>query len=101
MTPLSRVTTQPHVTQGQERLLSRGAPPSHVAPCRRAAPSRDGVCVCVCGQELVDNRAGCFEWFGLDFMVDSDLRVWNLECNISPDLSRGTEVPPRPAAGHS
>jgi hypothetical protein len=43
-------------------------------------------------QELVDNRAGCFEWFGLDFMVDRDLHVWNLECNISPDLSRGTEV---------
>ncbi len=40
----------------------------------------------------MDNRAGCFEWFGLDFMVDVDLHVWNLECNISPDLSRGTEV---------
>ena len=55
------------------------------------------------GQELVDNRAGCFEWFGLDFMVDRGLGVWNLECNISPDLSRGTEVPaaiPRPPPPH-
>ena len=50
-------------------------------------------------QELVDNRTGCFEWFGLDFMVDRDLHVWNLECNISPDLSRGTEVCPSPRVG--
>jgi len=43
-------------------------------------------------QEAIDNRPGCFEWFGLDFMVDLDFNVWTLECNISPDLSKGTEV---------
>ena len=30
--------------------------------------------------------------FGLDFMVDEEYKVWNLECNISPDLSKGTDV---------
>jgi hypothetical protein len=25
-------------------------------------------------------------------MVDEDHNVWNLECNISPDLSKGTDV---------
>ena len=43
-------------------------------------------------QEMIDNKPGCFEWFGLDFMVDVDFDVWNLECNISPDLSKGTDV---------
>mmetsp|Transcript_28223 Transcript_28223/g.44023 ORF Transcript_28223/g.44023 Transcript_28223/m.44023 type:complete len:266 (+) Transcript_28223:1631-2428(+) len=43
-------------------------------------------------QETIDNRQGCFEWFGLDFMIDNDFNAWMLECNISPDLSRGTEV---------
>jgi hypothetical protein len=41
---------------------------------------------------MIDNKPGCFEWFGLDFMVDTDYHVWNLECNISPDLSKGTDV---------
>jgi len=45
-----------------------------------------------CVQETVHNQPGCFEWFGLDFLVDQEHNVWNLECNISPDLSRGTEV---------
>lgn len=43
-------------------------------------------------QECMDNRPGCFEWFGLDFMVDERYNTWLLECNISPDLSIGTEV---------
>jgi tubulin monoglycylase TTLL3/8 len=43
-------------------------------------------------QDLIDNKAGCFEWFGLDFMVDEAFNVWTLECNISPDMSRGTQV---------
>jgi len=43
-------------------------------------------------QDVVENKGGCFEWFGLDFMVDEKFNVWILECNISPDMSRGTEV---------
>jgi hypothetical protein len=26
-----------------------------------------------CVQETIENRAGCFEWFGLDFMVDDQV----------------------------
>ena len=43
-------------------------------------------------QESMDNKPGCFEWFGLDFIVDECFNTWLLECNISPDLSIGTEV---------
>lgn len=43
-------------------------------------------------QDLIDNKPGCFEWFGLDFMVDVRFKVWLLECNISPDMSRSTQV---------
>lgn len=43
-------------------------------------------------QETIENKPGCFEWYGIDFMVDQRLNVWVLECNISPDLSMGTKV---------
>lgn len=33
-----------------------------------------------------------FEWLGLDFLVDSELHVWLLEANISPDLSYGDDI---------
>lgn len=29
---------------------------------------------------------GCYELFGLDCMVDADLKPWILECNLSPSL---------------
>jgi len=45
-----------------------------------------------CVQDLIENKEGCFEWFGLDYVVDDDFNVWLLECNISPDLSVGTQV---------
>ena len=29
----------------------------------------------------------CYELIGLDFMVDSDIKPWIIECNLSPSLS--------------
>ncbi|CAN0411078.1 unnamed protein product [Pylaiella littoralis] len=31
---------------------------------------------------------GCFEHFGLDFMVDEDFQVWLLEANPGPDFKQ-------------
>lgn len=33
-----------------------------------------------------NQRKGCFEIFGYDFMVDNDLTVWLIECNTNPCL---------------
>ena len=35
---------------------------------------------------MVDNRKNCFEFFGYDFMVDENLRVWLIEVNSSPSM---------------
>jgi hypothetical protein len=35
----------------------------------------------------LNNRKGCFELFGYDFMVDQDLTVWLIECNTNPCLT--------------
>jgi hypothetical protein len=32
-----------------------------------------------CVQELLDNKQGCFEWFGLDFMLDDEFNAWICE----------------------
>lgn len=37
-------------------------------------------------QDMVDNRKNCFEFFGYDFMVDENLRVWLIEVNSSPSM---------------
>ena len=29
-------------------------------------------------------KKGCFEILGFDFMIDSDLTVWLIECNTNP-----------------
>ena len=35
---------------------------------------------------MVNNRKNSFEFFGYDFMVDEDLRVWLIEVNSSPSM---------------
>jgi len=43
-------------------------------------------------QDVIPPRKNSFEWFGLDFMVDVDLRLWLCEVNISPDMATVTDV---------
>lgn len=35
---------------------------------------------------MVDNRKNSFEFYGYDFMVDEELRVWLIEVNSSPSM---------------
>lgn len=35
---------------------------------------------------------GCFELFGYDFMCDSDLTVWLIECNTNPCLDESSAI---------
>ena len=35
---------------------------------------------------MLDNRKNSFEFFGYDFMVDENLKVWLLEVNSSPSM---------------
>lgn len=46
-------------------------------------------------QDQVDNRKNSFEFFGYDFMVDEDLRVWLIEVNSSPSMDMGTPTTER------
>ena len=36
---------------------------------------------------MVDNRKNSFEFYGYDFMVDQDMKVWLIEVNSSPSMS--------------
>ena len=35
---------------------------------------------------MLDNRKNSFEFFGYDFMVDENLKVWLIEVNSSPSM---------------
>jgi len=37
-------------------------------------------------QDIVNNRKNSFEFFGYDFMVDDELKVWLIEVNSSPSM---------------
>jgi len=48
-----------------------------------------------CVQDMVENRKGSHEFYGVDFMIDDDLRVWLIEINSSPDMEYSTPVTKR------
>jgi len=39
-----------------------------------------------------NNRGGCFELFGYDFMVDSDMTAWLIEVNTNPCLDESSAI---------
>ena len=43
-------------------------------------------------KEKLDRKFGCFEIFGFDFMLDSDLNPFLLEVNINPAMFLDTPV---------
>ena len=38
-------------------------------------------------KKIVSNRTNCFELFGFDILIDSELRPWLMEVNLSPSLT--------------
>ena len=38
-------------------------------------------------RRIAINRSNCFELFGFDIMIDSNLKPWLLEVNLSPSLA--------------
>ncbi|XP_075245200.1 protein monoglycylase TTLL8-like [Convolutriloba macropyga] len=45
-----------------------------------------------CSQESMENAKGCFELYGADFVIGSDLSVWLIEINSSPALTPSTQI---------
>lgn len=43
-------------------------------------------------QGKIPHHPACFELFGVDLIVDSDLKVWMLEVNPSPSMSLDTPL---------
>ena len=37
-----------------------------------------------------DNRKGCFDLLGFDFMIDADFTVWLIECNTNPCIEESS-----------
>jgi len=44
------------------------------------------------GNDQTERRLNVYTVLGWDFMIDSDLNVWLIECNRSPDLNPTTNV---------
>lgn len=40
---------------------------------------------------ILPKKNHCFELFGYDFLIDEDLRVWIIECNLNPYLGVPTD----------
>lgn len=39
-----------------------------------------------------DNRKGCFDLLGFDFMIDADFTVWLIECNTNPCIEESSQL---------
>jgi hypothetical protein len=46
--------------------------------------------VIACMKGKLDQRMGIFDFLGLDFLIDTELNVWLLECNVNPALHTNT-----------
>lgn len=51
------------------------------------------ICCCLPGCVVVQVQAqmslpprSCFQFFGLDFLVDEGMKPWLLECNATPSM---------------
>eukprot|EP01137_Pigoraptor_chileana_P006480 Opistho-2@50912 len=49
--------------------------------------------VCIASvRNKLDTRAGLFDLYGFDFMVDDNLKVWLIECNVNPALHTTSRI---------